>query len=159
MFKQLLLPLAGVAAFIVFVGFMTQGKLNFGGIVPSPSPKPIVSIAGVKIAVEIADTDEERVKGLSGRNSLDKNEGMLFVFANKDIAPSFWMKGMKISIDIIWINDGKVIKIDKDIPITPEEKRYTPGQPIDYVLEVAAGFSDKNNLKIGDATEGDPIKN
>lgn len=165
MFKQLLLPLAGVAAFIVIVGLMTQGKLNFGSAVPSPTPKPVVSVAGVKITVEIADTDEKRSKGLSGRDSLHENEGMLFVFgteggySNKDTTPSFWMKAMLIPLDIIWINDGKVVKIDKNVAIKPEDKRYTPGQPIDYVLEVTAGFSDKNILKVGDAAEGDPIKN
>ena len=164
MFKQLLLPLAGVAAFIVFVGLLSQGKINLGGGQKSETLK----VGSKEINIQIADNDEERAKGLSGITSLGENEGMIFIFNTKDITPSFWMKGMKISLDIIWIDDGKIVKIDKNVPFSDQEKLYTPtpGQPIDYVLEVNAGFSDKNNIKIGDTArladgqaEGNSIKN
>ena len=66
---------------------------------------------------------------------------------------------MLISIDIIWINDGTVAKIDKNIePPAPgtvdsQLKLYRPDTPIDYVLEVNAGFSDKNSIGIGDSVD------
>ena len=149
MLKQLLFPLAGVAAFIIVVGLLSQGKIKLDGATKTETLK----IGAKEINIQIADNDEERSKGLSGVTSLGKSEGMLFVFDSKDVTPSFWMKGMKIPLDIIWIDDGKIVKIDNNVPFSNQEKLYTPGQPIDYVLEVNVGFSDKNSLKIGDAID------
>lgn len=159
MIKQLILPLVGVAAFIVIVGLLTQGKINLGSKMPSPTPSQTIKVGNTEVNITIADSEEERKKGLAGVTKLGDNEGMLFVFDSKDVTPSFWMKDMLIPIDIIWINDGKVIKIDKNVPNSDQSKLYTAPEPIDYVLEVAAGFSDKNNLKVGDSAEGDSIKN
>jgi len=81
---------------------------------------------------------------------------MLFVFEQENIRQSFWMKDMNFAIDIIWISDEEIIQIDENIPPPDpgmpdsELKSYLPNQPIDYVLEVNAGFSDENNIKIGD---------
>ena len=149
MLKQLLFPLAGVAAFIIVVGLLSQGKIKLDGATKTETLK----IGAKEINIQIADNDEERSKGLSGVTSLGESEGMLFVFDSKDVTPSFWMKGMKIPLDIIWIDDGKIVKIDNNVPFPNQEKLYTPGQPIDYVLEVNVGFSDKNSLKIGDAID------
>src|SRR3989344_5995676 len=108
MLKQLLFPLAGVAAFIIVVGLLSQGKIKLDGATKTETLK----IGAKEINIQIADNDEERSKGLSGVTSLGKSEGMLFVFDSKDVTPSFWMKGMKIPLDIIWIDDGKIVKID-----------------------------------------------
>jgi uncharacterized membrane protein (UPF0127 family) len=84
---------------------------------------------------------------------------MLFVFENKDVIPGFWMKDMKFSIDIIWINDGKIAQITKELPTpepgTPDRNLpiYTPEGGIDYVLEVPAGFSDKNDILVGSVVD------
>lgn len=128
------------------------------------SQKPIkeglheISVAGNKVFVETADTDAKRAMGLSGRDSLSENEGMLFVFEEKDIIPAFWMKDMGFAIDIIWINDGVVAGISKNIKPEPgrlesELTLYRPPGPIDYVLEVPAEFSEKNGLMVGDSID------
>lgn len=149
--KQVLLPILGAVLFILVVGLITQklGRTPF-------SNKKEVKIGDLKILVLLADSQEKRKRGLSKVESLAENEGVLFVFEEKDVVPGFWMKDMLIPIDIIWINDGKIVKIDKNIapgaPETPDSelKLYYPGQPIDYVLEVNAGFSSKNNIKTVD---------
>ena len=112
-----------------------------------------VQIAGQDVAVELALTGEQKMQGLSGRESLKEKEGMLFVF---DIVGkhTFWMKDMKFPIDIIWINgdpdNPQVVYIEKNA--TPESFPKIFGGIADsqYVLEVNAGFSEKNNLKVGD---------
>jgi hypothetical protein len=161
MVKQLLLPILGVAIFITAVGIFIQksGSLNLSGaLTPSSTILPnekSVTIENKTIALEIADSEPLRAKGLSERSSLPADNGMLFVFDKQDILPSFWMKGMLIPLDIIWINDGSIVKIDKNIQppssgtLDSELKTYSPGSPIDYVLEVNAGFSDKNKFKVG----------
>lgn len=159
MIKQVLLPILGVVVFIVVVGMFVNKStsLDFSGVLkPSPTPNTkALIINGKTIQVQVARTQDQRVKGLSGISSLEKNSGMLFVFDTKKVSPAFWMKDMLIPLDMIWIGDGKIIKIDKDIPVpapgTADNKLtvYSPGQPIDYVLEVNAGFSNLNNLKVG----------
>jgi len=117
------------------------------------APKSIVKINDLEIFVDIASSSEEKALGLSGRKSLGKNEGMLFIFKNKS-QPSFWMKDMFIPIDIVWIADEKIVGIEKNVPPPPSTTyhspltRYKPPVGIDYVLEVNAGFCEKNNFKV-----------
>lgn len=154
MFKQIILPLLAVSAFIVVVGMFSQGKFNLPNASPKPSVKPLntIKINNVDISVEIAKTDSERQRGLSGRTNLPDKNGMLFVFKNGE-RPTFWMKETKIPLDIIWIRNRKIVKIDKNVPTEisksdTELTRYFAPQAIDYVLEVNAGFSDKNQIKV-----------
>jgi len=115
---------------------------------------PQVVIENTIIEVDIARTYEEKDKGLGGREKLGNNEGMLFIFDYKNI-PTFWMKGMLIPLDIIWISDNKIVDLDKNVKIskpgTPDFNltKFSPKEPVNYVLEVNAGFSDENNIEIG----------
>ncbi len=118
-----------------------------------------IKINNTTISVEIANTESKRQKGLSNRVKLNPNHGMLFIFPQKDIYPRFWMKDMFFPIDIIWINDGIITQIHKNVPApepnTPENELmfYLPDDPIDLVLEVPAGFSDQNNIMPGDPVD------
>ncbi len=162
--KQIILPIIGVIIFIVFVGFLTQkvqnGELTFpinNSI--EVSPKSEIEINGITIPIEVAKTDIQRRRGLSNQDSLPEGEGMFFVFAQKDIKPPFWMKEMRFAIDIIWINDNEIVQIDKNVqspePGTTDNELilYMPDQPIDYVLEVTADFTEKHNIKVGDMVD------
>ncbi len=113
--------------------------------------KSHVFINDQKIKVDIADESSEYIKGLSGREVLDKNRGMLFIFSDYS-QHSFWMKDMLFPIDIIWIKDNKIVKIDKNIPI-PNKKleAYLSPEEVNYVLEVNAGYCDKYGIEVGDS--------
>lgn len=113
-----------------------------------------VTIGETKIKVEIADTLEEVQKGLSNRESLDENKGMLFVFVEPG-KPAFWMKDMKFPIDIIWIQNDRVVDIAPNLPVVAGEflSTYTPKEPANYVLEVNAGFAAEHGIKVGDRVE------
>jgi uncharacterized membrane protein (UPF0127 family) len=101
----------------------------------------------------IANDDKSRQIGLSNRKSLDKNTGMLFVFPTKGIY-SFWMKNTQIPLDMIFINDDKIVYIVKNAP--PQAGKdgnlpiYTPKNEANYVLEVNGGQADKYKFKTGD---------
>lgn len=159
MLKSIFLPILAVMVFIILVGFLMQGKFN-KFITPQAKPTEntkVLKIKDVEINVEIAKTTEERAKGLGDRDGLDQNSGMLFVFENES-TPTFWMKDTKFALDIIWINDNKIIGIDKNIQpenVTDDIKltRYPSPSKVNSVLEVNSGFSDKNNLKVGDSVD------
>jgi uncharacterized protein len=144
--------------FIIFIFFLVGFFLisqSFKNKIPQiPENIKYVNIAGQNIKVDLALTGSEQEQGLSGREGLKDNEGMLFVFA-KPGEYSFWMKDMKFPIDIIWLSEGlKVIYIkDNALPeLYPETYRPVSNDgDAKYVLEVNSGFSKKNNLKIGDS--------
>ena len=109
-----------------------------------------IEINGQKIVVEIADTDAKRRQGLSGRENLCVNCGMLFVFPRASNY-SFWMKEMKFNLDILWISGNQVVKIVKNIPFEKGEgEMVDPQIQADKVLEIKAGKSEEWGIKEGD---------
>lgn len=121
---------------------------------------PSVSISGISIPVEVMRTDEEIRKGLSGKPFLDSKSGMLFVFSKPAIY-QFWMPDMHFPIDIIWINNGKVVDIDTDVSNDFDSAHpiyYRPEVPAQYVLEVNAGFAKRSNITIGKTIVFNSIK-
>ncbi len=103
------------------------------------------------IEVEIADTAEKHYQGLSNRENLCDNCGMLFVFPDKE-ERTFVMRDMNFPLDIIWISNDKIVKIDKNL--LPEGSNpkmlYSSGQPVNYVLEMNSGYAGKHGFKTGD---------
>lgn len=110
-----------------------------------------VIIGEQKILVEVVDTWPMIYKGLSGRESLAEESGMLFVFPKSDIY-EFWMKEMKFPLDIIWINQNEIVEIWSNAPIPEGDKipRYQPTNQAKYVLEVNAGTAIKYGWLPGD---------
>ncbi len=114
-----------------------------------------VSLAGKAFAVDVADTPELQRLGLGGRKRLGPYDGMLFVYAGK-ARRSFWMKGMVISIDIIWLDNDRIIHIEHRVPPpkpgTPLRAlpTYAAAGPANGVLEIAAGRAAELGLRVGD---------
>ena len=112
-----------------------------------------IQIMGQNIRVNLATTDAAREQGLSGRENLKEDEGMLFVFDYPD-KYSFWMKDMNFPIDMIWIGENKeIIYIKKNARPESFPESYGPTADSKYVLEIVSGLSSKNNLKEGDKVE------
>ena len=106
------------------------------------------------IEVEIMDEPRERARGLMYRESLDEDKGMLFIFPEEGDY-GFWMKNMQFPIDIIWINSGKIVHIERDVPPCESEPcaTYTPKKKAKYVLEVVANFTLENGIDPGSGVE------
>lgn len=99
--------------------------------------------------LEVAQNSLQRSKGLSGRDQICSNCGMLFVFKKEGIYP-FWMKDTKIPLDMIWVNsENKIVKIVTALE-TNSTKEYTNDKPAKYVIELNANEVFKLDLKIGD---------
>ncbi|MDP3881042.1 MAG: DUF192 domain-containing protein, partial [bacterium] len=111
------------------------------------SGETLVKIGGAEYRVEVADSPALKAKGLSGRADLARDEGMLFPFSPPSRV-SFWMRGMVIPIDIIWIANGEVIGFEENVPVLSGNgvPTYRPSESVDYVLEVNAGEVEKRGI-------------
>ena len=102
--------------------------------------------------VEIADTNEERAKGLMFRNELAADAGMLFDYGKEQEA-SFWMQNTLIPLDMIFIGADGVVKT---IHVNAKPLDTTPipsGVPVRFVLEIPGGRSREIGLAVGDRME------
>ncbi|HZO58068.1 MAG TPA: DUF192 domain-containing protein [Solirubrobacterales bacterium] len=113
-----------------------------------------LAVGDAVVRAEIADDDAERALGLGGRDRLAGDAGMYFVLTSS--APRIWMKGMRFPLDLVWIRDGRVVDVTARVPDeprgTPESELpvYSPSRPADRVLEVNAGWTERNGVRAGD---------
>jgi uncharacterized protein len=131
----------------VLLGFL----LAVGPARPAGLPTlEIASKTGVHVfAVEIADTEAQRAKGLMFRKELPDGQGMLFDF-QREQEVSFWMKNTYIPLDMIFIRrDGRILRIAENTE--PLSTRIIPsGGPVRAVLEVIGGTARKFGIAPGD---------
>jgi hypothetical protein len=109
----------------------------------------------VTVTVEVAQSEAEKVQGLSDRDRLAPNRGMLFVF-EAPVRPRIWMRGMRFPLDILWIRDGRVVDLVREAKApAPGEapQTFTPREDVQYVLEVPAGFAKRHGITVGDRVE------
>ena len=126
------------------------------GITPSTADEgvvPVVMPNGVTIQAELADTPQKRAKGLMYRETLARDRGMLFTFA--EAQPwTFWMKNTRIPLDIVWM-DGKkrIIHVERNVPVCHRTDdgcpQYQPNENAMFVLELPAGMADTLKLQRG----------
>lgn len=103
-----------------------------------------------ELNLEYVMTADKQARGLSGRDGLAENSGMLFVYQN-DARPGFWMKEMLFPLDIVWLDaEMRIVGIERDISPDTYPQIFMPPQPIRYVLEINAGKSAKLGWEIGD---------
>jgi len=158
--RKILLSCFIIFAIIVFIGCgRAPVTVNHSTVEQSDGSKHVrssntISVNGILVEVEVARTMEEKMQGLSGREMLPEGKGMLFVY-DQPVRPSFWMKEMRFSIDIIWIRNGKVVDVSADLPYPQlsqplsELPTFSPSEFATHVLEVPAGWAEKNGVVIG----------
>ena len=92
-----------------------------------------IEIGDKEYNVEVARTEEEKIKGLQEKESLGENEGMLFIY-DEPQELAFWMKDTAIPLDIVFIDeDGEVISVQQG---QPYDETLLEEDGVMYVLEV-----------------------
>lgn len=124
------------------IKFKKEGSLN---ILQSQTDSLLV-----EFDIEIAETDYETQTGLMYRESMEKNQGMLFIFPDVSMH-YFYMKNTLIPLDIIYIGDNQKIASFQKNAQPNDETSLSSKVPIKYVLEINAGLSDKFGLQVGDS--------
>lgn len=160
--KKVLL-LYGVLVVAIAIFFFVRGgslfNFNFGNRGNSTDVSKATATVGDKTyKLILARTEEEKIKGLSERDNLPKDTGMLFIFEEK-AEHGFWMKNMRFPIDILYISDNKVVEIVENAPKPTENQDpstlpiYRSGDPVNYVLELNANEVKENKVKEGDTVD------
>jgi uncharacterized protein len=105
----------------------------------------------VAIAVEIADTQEEREVGLMNREFLPEDAGMIFLF-EEETTGGFWMKNTLIPLSIAFAGgDGTILRILDMEPCEADPcEIYDPGVPYESALEVNQGAFANWGVEEGD---------
>jgi len=145
--------------FLIFIiGFAVGASLvliPYIDKINSIQKKAQVKINDQYIVAEVVKDQASLEKGLAGRKDIGINEGMLFVFS-KEGNYGFWMKGMLIPIDLIWISKNKIVGFEENMmPPQKDEndsnlKIYYPPTLVDKVLELRAGRVELLHAKVGD---------
>jgi uncharacterized membrane protein (UPF0127 family) len=131
---------------------MNQQLIAQGQILPVTAE---VELGGQTIGLEVAQTPQQQAIGLMARESLADDRGMLFPF--EPARPvSFWMKNVRIPLDMVFIHDDQIMAIANNVPPCQADPcpTYGPGrQAIDYVIELRGGLAGELGLQAGDTVE------
>ncbi len=146
---------------ILFVGLLISLPLIFSKSKLSSCPIAIQTKESGKVAfadtytpetcikLELADTSAKRVAGLSGRPSMGVDQGMLFIF-DEPGNHCIWMKDMKFAIDIVWIDENKIITdIKKNTKPETYPESFCPSKNAKYVIELNNGVAEQAKLEVG----------
>lgn len=115
-----------------------------------------VALDGHTFDLEPAMTAAARQQGLSGRESIDAEGGMLFVFPDDEVrVQGFWMKDCLVDIDIIFLDREGLITAMHHMPVEPPNEResprrtYSSRRPAQFAIELKGGTLEGLNLKVG----------
>lgn len=137
---------------IIYEYLNKEGVISFGkgGQFETQENWIDVQIGDKMYNLLVAETEEEKERGLMGVIEMDPNEGMLFDYSDDPQASiSFWMKDTEIPLDIIFVNqDGIVISVKQGEPLS-EEIITEDSEFVSCVIELNVN----SGIKPGDKTD------
>ena len=137
---------------------------------PKEKLKEKIVIEGKAFQLELAVDDKARTLGLAGREKIEPNGGMLFVFPDTRYR-SFWMKDCLVKMDLLFLDSrGRIVRVHEmktEPPRRPDEsvgryerrlKLYASRRPVQFAIELEAGSIDRLKLKPGQAVALDVVR-
>jgi hypothetical protein len=136
----------------IFLVIISLGTILFLGTFNETEFSKVI-LGEKTLNLEVISSNEDRIKGLSNRDSLPKDKAMLFIFPKEDFH-GIWMKEMNFPIDILWLDKDFVI-VDMKNDVRPESFPgiFRPQTKSLYVLEINVGLSEKEGIEIGQSLE------
>ena len=118
--------------------------------------KSYIVINDKSFKIDVAITNSQKSKGLAKYEKIPNDFGMLFLMGKSDYY-TFWMKDMKFAIDIIYIDDNKIVDIFENVE-KPNSKSETPRSVksrfvSNKIFEINSGLSKKYGFKKGDSVK------
>ena len=145
--------LKNIICFYTFINILFSVKTINGEILNHQKQNKELAICNERnecILLEIAKNENELRQGLMFRKELDQDAGMLFDYGSPKYV-NIWMLNTFIPLDIIFINNGIIVKIVEEAKpcLNLPCELYNSVYPVDKVLEINAGKSKKMQLSIG----------
>lgn len=118
---------------------------NGGAPAPSAPERPAACVG-----LEVPRTWHQYTLGLQLRERLPAGRGMWFAYRPAQVA-RFWMHRTPQPLDMVFVQNGRVIAIEAAAApcMRLPCPSYGPDEPVDGVLELAAGQAAKLGLKVG----------
>jgi uncharacterized membrane protein (UPF0127 family) len=105
-----------------------------------------------EIRAEIANTEQDRLRGLMFRDKLAENSGMVFSYPRAE-PTAMWMKNTRIALSVAFIDaNGRILNIAEMEPYS--EQAHASSGAASYALEMNRGWFRKQGIKAGDTVEG-----
>ena len=117
-----------------------------------------VEVGGQRYAVEVADNEAERERGLMFRDEMAADHGMVFVHDAEEPL-SYWMKNTKIALDILYFDRSRRLVSVAHAPPCSAGNACPPFPstgPALYVLELNAGTAEELGVAVGDELKFGP---
>ena len=147
-FRVMRLTLIIIAVFM-FSAFSYEKAAAFAA--PEKLESLLIRVDGaeIKFNVEVARTPSQQEVGLMFRQSLPKDQGMLFIYQYQSIV-KMWMKNTFIPLDMVFINSKGIVKkiVERTVPFSLSV--ISSGEAVRAVLELNGGTSNRIGLKRGD---------
>lgn len=114
--------------------------------------KVVVNIGKRTYNCQVAESEEDKKKGLMDVENLPPDEGMLFVWKEEGTR-EMWMKNTKIPLDQIAINDDDEVVLVYQAK--PEDETLVPFMNAKYILEVnqGSGIVEGDDFDIDDSED------
>ena len=110
-----------------------------------------------KIDIEIAETNNERARGLMDRSKMDENKGMIFIFGDDEVRRhTFYMKNTRIPLDIMYFSaDSTLINIARNAQPGADSEMgggtvAAAAADSKFVVEINGGLADTWGIKEGE---------
>jgi uncharacterized membrane protein (UPF0127 family) len=102
------------------------------------------------VALEVPRTWHQYTLGLQLRQPLPEGRGMWFAYRPARVA-RFWMHRTPQPLDMVFVRNGRVIAIETAAApcMRLPCPSYGPNEPVDGVLELAAGKASRLDLRVG----------
>ena len=105
-----------------------------------------------EIRAEVANTEQDRLRGLMFRDKLAENSGMIFLYPRAE-ASAMWMKNTRIALSVAFIDaNGRILNIAEMEPFS--RQAHASSGAAAYALEMNGGWFSKQGIKAGDLVEG-----
>lgn len=139
-----IIPIIAGAIVVIVITFFVVVISN------SNTKNVVVRIGSGIYKADIASDEESRQKGLSGLPNLEVDRALLMIFPDSQ-KWGIWMKDMEFPIDILWLDENKVVvhAVANANPSISDSKTFTPKSPAKYVIELPAGSIKNKSIVVG----------
>lgn len=141
---------------LIILGILVASLLAIAWVFPAMRGRATLGIAGQSVTFLVANNIVTRYQGLSGESlsdlEADNLNGLVLLYDESKVR-AISMRRMEFPLDVVFLNDGKIVSIEQNLPIPTKEAgaRVVSSNPLpaDMVIELPAGEVGRLGLVVG----------